>query len=145
MPLSACRREDWAINDDILGNFDRMNATNWLCPNINSSFFIEGKWTSVRYSYLQIDVVDCGTANPNATCANQSSIDHALFNIMHFSVYYVNSLVTPDAKQPISYYLEDKDYVYFGKKLGGSNEIFVSDYSVTTDHSIFPYTDKVKI
>jgi len=47
---------------------------------------------------------------------------------MHFSVYYINSLVTPDAKEPISYYLEDKHYVYFGKNLGGANYIFISDY-----------------
>jgi len=78
VPLSMCRREDWAVNDDILGNFDRMNATNWLCPSINSSFFIEGKWTSDNFTYLSLDVVDCGTANPNATCANKSQIDQAL-------------------------------------------------------------------
>lgn len=60
---------------------------------------------------------------------------------MHFSVYYINSVVAPDQKEPIQYYLEDKDYVYFGKNLGAANYIFISDYKVTTDYSIFPYQD----
>ena len=38
--------------------------------------------------------------------------------------------------------MEDKDYIYFGKNLGSANYIFISDYDVTTDYSILPYTDK---
>lgn len=34
IPLFTCRRQDWALNDDILDTFDRMNATNWLCPSV---------------------------------------------------------------------------------------------------------------
>ena len=78
VPLAACRREDWAVNDDVLGNFDRMNGSNWLCPNFNSSFFIEGKWTSDHFTYLSIDVKECGSVNRNATCASKTAIDQSL-------------------------------------------------------------------
>ena len=36
IPLTACQRKDWNQTADILGNFDRMNATNWYCPDPNS-------------------------------------------------------------------------------------------------------------
>lgn len=41
--------------------------------------------------------------------------------------------------------MEDKDYIYFGKNLGSANYIFISDYNITTDNSILPYTDKETI
>lgn len=95
IPLSTCRREDWALNEAILGNFDRMKATNWLCPDVNSRFEVAGKWASDIFTFVSIDVLKCGSSNPNATCASPEAIDEALTNIVHYSVYYINAQITP--------------------------------------------------
>ena len=52
VPMTVCNRSDWNLTSNILGNFDRMNATNWLCPDTKSDFFVEGKWTSDDFSFL---------------------------------------------------------------------------------------------
>jgi len=68
--LSQCKREDWNYSVDILDSFDKMGGSNWLCPNKNSSFALFGKYTSVDYSFLTIDVNQCGSINKNANCAS---------------------------------------------------------------------------
>ena len=40
---------------------------------------------------------------------------------MHFSIYYINPLIAPGTAQAVSYYMSDKDYIYFGQKLGSAN------------------------
>lgn len=105
-----------------------MNATNWLCPDASTSFYVAGKWTSNRFTFASFDVLKCGSVNKNAVCANDSVIEQMLLNIVHFSVYYVNALIAPEDQIAVTYYLEDKDYIYFGKNLGSANYIFISDY-----------------
>lgn len=70
IPLSTCRRQDWALNEDILGNFDRMNATNWLCPSVEQSLKIQGKWASDEFTFISIDVLQCGSVDKGANCAS---------------------------------------------------------------------------
>ena len=120
-----------------------MNGTNWLCPSVDSNFSMQGKYTSGSYSYIDMSVYACGSINVNATCANKSDIERVMENIVQFSVYYINALILPGSQVPVTYYLADRDFVYFGTRLSGANTIFVSDYQITTDHSILPYSDNV--
>ncbi len=105
-----------------------MNGTNWLCPSFNSTFYVEGKWTSETYSFLDLSVRTCGSVNINATCANQSEIDRVLDNVVQYSVYYINKLILPGSHTPVTEYLVDNNFIKFGKIMGGANNIFISDY-----------------
>ena len=41
--------------------------------------------------------------------------------------------------------MADQNFIYFGNQLGASHEIFISEYDITTDYSILPYTDNRRI
>ena len=104
-----------------MDGFDRMQGTKWLCAQANTSFFVEGKWTSDMFSYLEINVLGCGTVYTNVNCVNNTTLAAKLASKVHFSIYYVNTLITPGSQPAISYYMQDTNFIYFGSQLGASH------------------------
>lgn len=59
-----------------------------------------------------------------------------------FNFFYSNTLLNPDQTQPISMFLEDKDFTMFSPTLGTFTNIYLGEYAMETDESIFPWFKK---
>ena len=60
---------------------------------------------------------------------------------MPFSIFYLNTIVTPDNPQYKRAYFEDRGYAYVGQSFGSDIMIEIAEYSINTDQSIWPFTD----
>lgn len=77
--------------------------------------------------------------NFSRPCANDTYIlSHLSGNSFYTNFYFINSLINPNNEEPISYYLEDRNYIQFNYQYGGLTNLFVSKYQITTDNSIWP-------
>lgn len=50
-------------------------------------------------------------------------------------------MINPDQKEPLSMFFEDKDYTMFSPTLATSTNIYLGEYIMETDESIFPWVD----
>lgn len=85
----------------------------------------------------------CNNAtDPSRPCEPQANID-VLFtansNSFYFTFYFINSVVNPDSTDYIDYYLEDKNYVLFGPQIASETFLYITDFTIDTDNSIWPY------
>lgn len=62
----------------------------------------------------------------------------------YFTFYYVNTILNPDQPHYKSYYLEDTAYVTFGSQIGVESYLYVSDYDISTDFSIWPFSNIIQ-
>ena len=58
---------------------------------------------------------------------------------MYFDFYFTNPQINPDKKDYKQYYLEDGSYIIFGRSLGSETFLYFTDYTVSTDYSIWPF------
>ncbi len=72
----------------------------------------------------------------------QTAIDELMRNKTNFylSLQYINPVINPNEPDYMSYYLEGNDYVIFSATQGSEAWFFFSDYQITTDNSIFPFS-----
>ena len=55
--------------------------------------------------------------------------------------YYVNPIINGGEIKYLKYYVEDSNYFTFSASTGVTANIYFSEYTITTDHSIFPWKD----
>ena len=58
---------------------------------------------------------------------------------MYFTLYFINPQINSDQKEYKKYYLEDMSYVIFGRTMGSESFLYFTDYTISTDYSIWPY------
>jgi hypothetical protein len=144
LPLQQCTREHWNSFPDLLERFDALGVSNWLCPAVGAAFHLEGSYLGAAFSQYMVRVTAChNETDPDRPCAPQADIEAQSFHgkgFYYFNIYYSNPMINADQKDFISYYVEDRTYVMFGDSVGTESFLYFSDYTVTTDSSIWPYT-----
>ena len=132
----------------MLAKFDKLQMSYWMCPQIGSNFDIYGKYSSQDYQYLGLEVYPCNNAtDPSRPCASQAEVDSlfaANYNNFYFTFYFINTVVNPDSTDFVDYYLEDKNYVLFGTQIASETYLYVTDFTIDTDNSIWPYENFIK-
>lgn len=132
---------------EVLKNFDKLRMSGWLCPPIGYSFDLYGKYSADIYQQLGFFVYPCtNESDPLRPCAPQSEIDQLFVDRgdwFYFTFYFVNTVINPDQTDYKTHYLEDEDYVIFGKHMGVESFVYFTDYAISTDYSIFPFGDVV--
>lgn len=63
---------------------------------------------------------------------------------LYFDFYFTNPQINPDKKDYKQYYLEDMTYAIFGSDLGSETFLYFTDYTVSTDYSIWPFSNIVE-
>jgi hypothetical protein len=125
--------------------YSKLNLTQWLCPATNFVMPLEGKFTSTSFRYSRVLISSCTNSAlyPNTVCANQTEVDTFIANnqIVTANLYFINPLINSGSKDYLDYYLEDGNYFTFDKTRGVSANLYFSEYTVTTDHSILPWAD----
>jgi len=106
---------------------------------------LQGKYTSNSFKYGRILVSKCTNSSiyGNTTCATSAEVDAFIASqqIVTANLYFVNPVINAGSKTYIDYYLEDANYFTFNTLNGVSANMYFSEYSITTDHSIFPWKD----
>ena len=85
-----------------------MKMSEKVCPPINSSFLISGKYIQQNMRGLEIRVHQCdNTTNSSRSCANDSFIDAyvTIAGAVYVNIVYVNPLINPGSTDYLSYYL----------------------------------------
>lgn len=120
-----------------------MGFEQMLCPPNDLDFSLQGKFSENIFDYAQIEVNKCNNAlDPSRPCANDTYILSKLSGkSFYLNFYFINSLINPNNEKPISYYLEDRNYIQFNYQKGGLINLFISKYQITTDRSIWPVND----
>lgn len=142
IPLVPCVKSEWAIYNHTLGDvFDRLGLNQWLCLPQNRTFEFEGKYSSKIFKYLKISVANCTIlSGDNRTCVNSSIIDNYITTNgpIQFNYYFLNTVINPGVNEYLGYYLEDKNYFTFTRSLGTTANLFISNYNILTDKSLWP-------
>lgn len=109
-----------------------------MCAPRNLSIQLQGKFTSENFLYYKISLNKC-TKN----CRPQADFDAwvAANGTFSFDFYFANTLLNPDQVKPITTFFQDKEYTVFSTTLYTETNIYVRDYLMETDNSIFPWTD----
>ena len=59
-------------------------------------------------------------------------------------MYFTNTQINSGKKNYKQYYIEDKSYSIFGSSIGSESFLYFTDYTVSTDYSIWPFENQVK-
>ncbi len=96
------------------------------------------------FKYVRILIQKCGLVSNSSTCANTNEIDSFIENNegVTANFYYINPVINAGDIEYLNYYLEDSNYFTFNTVTGINANLYFSDYSIETDHSIFPWEDK---
>jgi hypothetical protein len=96
--LVPCTLQHFSLTDEIEKAASTLQIENWLCPPLNYSFSLQGKFTSPDMKEIEIGVYKCNDAlDPSRPCANSTTIDqHELyFEQFILSLNYINPLINP--------------------------------------------------
>jgi hypothetical protein len=73
IPLVKCTREHFAATEELGKNADKLQIAKWLCPPLNYTFGLEGKYTSTSMKYLEANAKKCNaTLDPARRCATDA-------------------------------------------------------------------------
>ncbi len=90
-----CTIDHFSYNDEILFAYRTLNLSNYWCPPLNQSVLIEGRQSSLLYSFFTLLITKCNTeANPN--CVNDETFNKTFEDkdlLIKFSVAYINTIV----------------------------------------------------
>ena len=132
------------MTDQIKARYNQLGAHNWLCPPKDYNFTLQGKYTSEISQAILLNVGKCNNSiDPSRPCVNQSIIDAMQANSGRFvlNFYFVNALINPGTSQYLDYYLNDFNYMQFTQTLGASAYGYITEFDITTDLSILPWSE----
>lgn len=85
---------------------------------------------------LEISVSRCTNSSDFANpCASDSEIDQ-FFKVeqnFYYTAYFINPLINADNQEYLSYYLEDSNYAIFSATDGEECQLWMEDFTITTD------------
>ena len=119
--MEPCTKDHFRMISTIEQDFDTMKMSEKVCPPINSSFDISGKFVLQDMHSIQISIRQCdNTTNSSRVCANDAFIDlYVQFaGAVYVNVVYVNPLINPGSTDYLGYYLEDKNFFTFSRTQG---------------------------
>lgn len=107
--LQPCEAQVWStLNSNIKGSYNKIQMNQWLCPDVNTSLPLQGKFTSDFFKYSKISVSACTNLTGSLPCASKSQIDLFLKNnqgVITTNVYFINAVLNPGSEVYIDYYL----------------------------------------
>ncbi|CAD8116674.1 unnamed protein product [Paramecium sonneborni] len=131
--------------------FESLGMENWLCPQNDFNFKLQGAYGSENFYFVKITVKDCvNSTNPqndswNPICASLEQFNNAFAKDGFFKlqVYQINTVVNPGS--PNNYletYLDSDLYFNFvPKSFINMANIYYRQYEINNDNSIVPFKE----
>ena len=120
IPLVACTEQHLNFNTEIKSHFTDLSMNQWLCPELNSTFEVQGKLSSQIWKRLTLKVNYCnsstttGCAGDAAVSALQSSL--GAFELKFFVV--TTQINAASDQNHVSYYMDDRNIFEFTTTFG---------------------------
>ncbi|CAD8188843.1 unnamed protein product [Paramecium pentaurelia] len=138
------------FNIDFKTQYDLIGLSNYLCPDLNYSMKLKGRFANRDFTYIKITVSKCSNDTSQNSiytwkpvCQSEDSIKSYLANNSAFkvSLYMTNLIVNPSNPQNfIQAYLDDELYFTFTPKLlQRQANIFWRKFNFQTDESLTPF------
>ncbi|CAD8179145.1 unnamed protein product [Paramecium pentaurelia] len=135
-------------DSDFESQYKQLELNNWLCPQKDFQFNLEGTFTSTLFQFLRVVVSDCddsknGYMNWKPKCATQQQKQDHLNDQGQFKlqIYQVNSVVNP--KSPEQYYQPYLDgemyFTFVPYKLSRQTNLYYRKYQFENDDSLMPF------
>ncbi len=143
--LEPCTKEHWSQYPKIQESYDRLHIDYWLCLPQNAEYQIFGKYASEKSMTLEVSVSRCTNSSDfRYNCASDAEIDQFFKDEQTFfyTIYFINPLLNSDSQEYLSYYLEDSNYVIFSATGGEECQLWMEDFTITTDESILPFSEE---
>ncbi|CAD8060136.1 unnamed protein product [Paramecium sonneborni] len=132
--------------------YNQLGLSTWLCPDLNYSLTVGGRYSSEYLDFAKIEITDCKndtSKNEYLTwhpeCAPKDVMEKWLSSegSYRIRIYMTNTIVNPS--KPTEYiqgYLDDEVYFQFVPfKLSRQSDIFFKKYQINTDQSLVPVFD----
>ena len=140
--MVPCTSEHFSLTNTIKQSTSTLGIEQWMCPPIGYNFKVKGKFTSPEMNLLEVRLTKCNaTKYPSRPCASDALLDvyEAAFEQFIIGLFFINPLINPGDQEYLSYYIEDKNYFKFTRKLGSDCNGRIEDYTIETDVSLLPY------
>lgn len=71
--LVPCTIEHWSQFPEVINKYGKLQISYWLCPPINYTFDLYGKYSSDNSQQFGIEIYPCNNAtDPSRPCATQA-------------------------------------------------------------------------
>lgn len=143
--LEKCTREHWKLLPRMEKQYDSWGLDQMLCLPMNSAFELQGDQFSDVSKKINIKVKPCNSsASLGTICASQSQLDQIFGSKQSIEarIFMINPNVNPSTLNYIQYTFNYGNRLFFTKEEGSTGTIYVQDYQIETDESIFPITIK---
>ena len=95
--MVQCTKGHFAGSGKIQNEFDRMGMSQRVCPPLNSSFQVSGKYALQNLHTIEIKITQCSSNNASRPCLSDTFID-AYVNVsgaVYATLIYTNTLINP--------------------------------------------------
>ena len=100
-----------------------------LCPPLNYTYEISGKFASGIMRGLSVGILPCNSSsNTSRQCANDTFIDDLITlagGQLYAHLIYINPLINPGSDNYLSYYVSDLNYIAFSKQNGAFSNAYL--------------------
>ncbi|CAD8121277.1 unnamed protein product [Paramecium sonneborni] len=132
--------------------FHEIGLDTWLCPQINYSFTLKGRYTNKFFDFLKITVSQCNNQSQTNSfytwqpiCASNETISKWLLEQRQYRVkiYITNQMISPlKGDNFVQSYLDDELFFSFiPQVIGKEADIFFTKYLMKTDNNLLPTGD----
>jgi hypothetical protein len=135
--MQPCTYEQWnSYGDEFSQRYQSLGLAQWLCPVVNQTIDLQGKFSSRTFKLMKIGVSKCTGSN----CATDAEIQAHITSYKTFKVvfYYTKTVLNPESMEPTSMTLDDSVYLQFSLTLGSTSNLFFEGYTINTDYSLTP-------
>ncbi|CAD8126583.1 unnamed protein product [Paramecium sonneborni] len=136
----------------------------WLCPQVNYSLSLKGRYTNKYFDFLKIAVNECSNQTQSNSffswkpvCASQEIVDEWLLDQRSFRVklylnihfilrYITNKVINPQKGDDyIQSFLDDELFFSFVPNIiGKETDVFFTKYVLKTDNNLLPTSEELE-
>ena len=105
VPLEPCTLEHFSKTDQLKDNFNKMYGQTKMCPPLNYSSSIEGKY-SLGINWVEVRVSKCGSLyNNSIPCANQTQVDDLIntWGELLIDFFFIKPIINPGNTEYLDY------------------------------------------
>ncbi|CAD8209998.1 unnamed protein product [Paramecium octaurelia] len=129
--------------------YNEIGLDTWLCPQLNYSFTLKGRYTNKFFDFAKLTVTQCSNhsqANSfyswQPTCASNEEIQHWLMQQRQYriKIYITNQMVSPlKGDNYVQSFLDDELFFSFiPQVIGKEADVFFTKYLMKTDDNLLP-------
>ncbi|CAD8156131.1 unnamed protein product [Paramecium octaurelia] len=135
--------------------YSEIGLDTWLCPQLNYSLSLKGRYTNKYFDFLKIAVNECSNNTQTndfftwkPVCASPEVVNEWLADQRSFRVklYITNKVINPQkGDEYIQSFLDDELFFSFVPNvIGKETDVFFTKYILKTDNNLIPTNEELE-